>query len=319
MLALCCSTDIEIDSPIKTAPLPISDSAVYYFVIGAEPVQISSQGHLEIDIFHSPKLHWKRVSIDLLRLEKTGRGCDESKNFKIKVDFRREKRFNVKLGYHHVIMVTLIELQIEKQSLMLETLMSEERHKLVLQTKLKSRRDMMYIRTVYLGRAQSITTTSQGDKRCYVWKSGNANTVFKGVGVRTSEDMKDIEMIQTYPMTSPRLKDGEVETYEGDNDGFSNPNLCLPIDFSDGEAVELQVFNLKFNPPKFMEVQVRWAEFLGSKNNVCRVVYDRDVTFFLKFEVQGEKKIMMTEVEIKFNRYVSVLNHMGDHKGSKTV
>lgn len=318
MIYLTWSSDIDINDINRTETKPLIRSGLYHFVCDGEPKVVSASGNIEINIFYEPKLHWKRFTIPIHGTKRDVAIFDETHMFKVSLEFSLDRRFSTKEGFHVVIILSLIELEIIKQDRMLGIFLESEKHKIVLQSKIKSRRDMMSIRSLYFGRAQEISTTKYGGRRTYAWTSTSEQT-FKGIGIRSAEDLDDIRDIQTYPLLSPREKDGGQKSYEPDNDAFSNKNMSLPIDFNDGEAISLQVFNLKFNPPKFIELQLRWIEFLGCKEKKYHVVYDRDTSFDFEFHIESEKKVIIRKLSLHVNRYITVLNTMGDNKSAKTV
>jgi hypothetical protein len=136
---------------------------------------------------------------------------------------------------------------------------------------------------------------------------------FEGVGNLTEEDLHDHAKIQKGAIVTPR------ETpYEQDSDKFINHNACLPIRLTEGEMLVLQVFNLKFTPPRFAEFRFKWIEFENAKDYTYESL--EDPFFYFTFEVRkDEKDIKIGTISIRIKEYRKVLNCLGDSKILHTI
>jgi hypothetical protein len=316
MLFVSWATDAEMCSPRFTESKPLREDGIYQFVCDSEPAVVSQSKSVEINVYITPKAHWAVFTISADQARKGVEYRDEDGHFKVQMDFTMEERFSFKEGKHTCMCVTLLELQVFKQREFLEQFYQHENHKLVAQVKVKRRTDMMNVRTVYIGRAQVIETSRYGKCRKYVWKSADKEAPgFTGISFKTEEDLHDIERIQKHHMTSPRKPN---LVYIHDCDGFSNPNLVLPVQFEVGEGVTVQVFNLKFDPPKFVEVHLRSAEFNAGEVSY-EVVHDATLRFVFTYHVTDTKKIIIDTIIMKVQAYLAVLNNLGDSKSAKTV
>jgi len=315
MLFVSWAPDLDVCSPRYSEIKPLSPKGLYHFVCDADPLVVSTCGDVEINVFFTPKAHCKCIMVTLMKTMHGQDIRDESGHFRVKLDFTTKEHFSIQEGRHVFLSVTLIELEIYKQDEFVRNFLESEGHKIVSQIKIKRRLDMMNIRTIYIGRPQEITTTCYAKSRRYIWKSNDTETSgFLGVGLRSQEDLKDIQRIQKFQVVSPRAEKGE---YMHDNDGFSNPNRALPIEFEAGEAITIQMFNLKFDPPKFVEVQVRSAEFSGNTKQY-NVVYDGSLHFEFEYHL-NRNKIVITAIKMRVNPYITTLNNFGEGKAAKTV
>lgn len=314
MIYLKWASDVEKDKTQITEHKTLNSEGVYHFVCDPDPIKVDFHGYIDIDIYLTPGLYWKTISLRISELQDGAMNDESGREVGVSIQFSIKKKFMIGDGYQLFISINLISLHLYRQDASLAILNEREGHRIVMQIKIKSRKEMMQIRTIYLGRAQKIRTHQNHTNRIYSWVSGDQP--FGGIGMRSVEDLNDIKAIQMYPMISPRPN---VVTIVSDHDSFSNEDRCLPINFEEGEAVNLQFFNLKFNPPKFVEIQVRWAEFLGSKEGNCHIIHDKDISLTLTFEIVDERKIYLKEITFKVLRYLSSLDSMGDNKPAKTV
>lgn len=319
MLYVSWASDLELCSPKHSEIKPVCQKGLYYFVCDSDPIAISSCGEVEINVFFTPKSHCKSMVLTLVKGVYGQSVRDETGHFRVKLDFTLKEHFSIREGKRILLSMTLIELEIYNQDDFIRNFFESESHKIVAQIKIKQRSDMMNVRTIFIGRPQEIITSSYAMYRRYIWKSGKMEDEgFTGIGLRIKEDLTDIRRVQQYHTISPRdsLHVNERE-YVQDNDGFSNCNITLPIEFEDGEAMNIQMFNLKFDPPKFIELQLRSAEFNGDKR-CYKVIYDASIDFEFEYEVK-KKKIVINSIKMRVKSYVTTLNNLGEGKAAKTV
>lgn len=294
----------------------LSTSGVYHFVFDGDPTQISKIGDVEINLYFSPKSHCGLYILNVKELQNGKEKHDISGHVFIKADFKTWDNFTTRDGNHTLISLTLIEIKIHMQEEFIKNFYMNENHKIVSQIKVKRRTDMMNVRTVYIGRAQEIFTPRYGSYRRYFWQGTKEETGFKGIACKSEEDLHDIERIQKFHMVSPRGKKPPV--YIHDDDGFTNANQALPIVFNIGEAITIQVFNLKFDPPKFIEMQLRYAEFSNSELKY-EVVFDAAIQFVFTYHMNKTKSVVIDGVTMRVKSYNSTLNNLGDGKDAKTI
>jgi hypothetical protein len=319
MLYVSWATDLEICSPSFCEAKPLSPKGLYHFVCDSQPFAISRCGEVEVNVYFTPKAHCKCIMVTLVKAMYGQSIKDETGHFRVKLDFTTREHFSFQEGKRTLLSMTLIELEIYNQDDFVKTFLETEGHKMVGQLKVKRRSDMMNVRTVYIGRPQEILTSAYAKYRRYVWTSGPENSVgFSGIGLRSKEDLRDIQRIQKFHIASPRGDaNGDDDAYVHDNDGFSNANQVLPIEFGEGEALSVQMFNLKFDPPKFIELQLRSAEFSGDKKSY-EVVYDGSIQFEFQYHLY-KKKVVITALKMRVKAYIATLNNLGDGKAAKTV
>ena len=316
MLFVSWATDLDLCSPRFTESKPLREDGIYQFVCDSEPMVISQGRNVEINVYLAPKSHWDVFTISVDAARKGVEHRSEHGHFKVQMDFTVREHFSLREGKQNNISVTILELQVFKQDDFIRQFYEHENHKLVAQIKVRRRTDMMNVRTVYLGRAQEIQTSRYGKYRKYIWRSADGKeSGFTGISFKTEEDLHDIERIQKHQLTSPRSKKFE---YVHDNDGYSNPNLVLPVQFEVGEAITVQVFNLKFDPPKFVEILLRSAEF-NVQETSYEVVHDAMLRFVFTYRVTEGKKVTITSMAMRIQAYLAVLNNLGDGKASKTI
>lgn len=316
MLYISWASDFSICDQKYSEKKQLSTSGVYHFIFDGDPVQISKVGDIEINLYLSPKSHCGLYTLNVEELRKGVEKYDISGHVFIKADYRLSTTFTPREGTHNMIALTLIEIRIHAQDDFIRNFYMTENHKIVSQIKVKRRTDMMNVRTMYLGRAQEIFTSRYGSYRRYVWTAGHEENTFKGIAYKSEEDLHDIVRIQKFHMVSPRGK--KPITYIHDNDQFSNTNHALPIEFNIGEAITIQVFNLKFDPPKFVEMQIRYAEFSNSELRY-EVVFDAAMQFVFTYHINESKSVVIDTITMRVKSYNSTLNNLGNGVDAKTV
>jgi hypothetical protein len=317
MIFISWASDFDVCNQRFSEKKTLTPTGVYHFVCDTTPSPISSLKQMEVNVYFTPHTQWRSIIITLDENTQEYEVMDEIGHFNLIIDYKAKQHFSVVNGKQTLLYVSLIELRIHNQDEIFESFMRSEGHKIVAQVKIKRRSDMMNVRTIYVGRAQQIVTDYHSRSRRYLWKSGDASNVgFVGVGLRSPEDFPDLQRIQKFHTISPRLDLRDVQ-YVFDNDDYSNERRVLPIEFEQGEAIDIQMFNLKFDPPTFIELQVRAAEF-NSDKKYYEVIYDRCVKFQFAYYVV-KSKIVITSITMELRIYSTTLNNFGDGKSAKTV
>lgn len=202
---------------------------------------------------------------------------------------------------------------------------NREQHRMVVTLKKDVRSERMT-----LGRAQMIQT-SPTLTRTYKWQSTLKNSPD---GMRPNEG-------PTPSYISPRPDFNTVK--EVDHDGFSNPNSVLPMTIPSEGIVTLQFFNLKDQPPRFLEWSIRWASLLpqtsplmkrfmklkrksesttsprGSELSVFKEKITDEIEACILYRFNDESEIVVHEIHLIVSRYREALEAMNDHIIPKTI
>lgn len=199
---------------------------------------------------------------------------------------------------------------------------NREQHRIVATLKKDVRSERMT-----LGRAQMIQT-SPTLTRTYKWQSTLKNSPD---GMRPNEG-------PTPSYISPRLDFNTVK--EVDHDGFSNPNSVLPMTIPSEGIVTLQFFNLKDQPPRFLEWSIRWASLLPQTSPLMKrfmklkrksesatspreCVFKEKITDEIEacilYRFNDESEIVVHEIHLIVSRYREALEAMNDNIIPKTI
>ncbi len=300
--------------------------------------------NIEFNIYFEPGLHWITVSIGIINLMgKTNYELqfkDSDRNGIIYFSYDLSRKYDGEYqGLLYKISVDHIMITLKHQKTILEHFNNTENHKISLMLKIDQREDedkSMYIRKIFLSRAQDIKTTKYYGTRTYKWLSTECKLDFDEIPLRRPSDLTDMDMIFKSPILSPRTP----EKYVPDNDRFSNENRALPIKLLIGQTLTVQIYNLKFNPPKCVEVKVKWGNLVESRsrrNSFMQKVkkssssklleeskiYECKMNDFLSLSI---KYMQINVSEIKFiefifiaHKYITSLAYMGENLNPQTV
>ena len=309
-----------------------------------------SEPSLIFKVFFAPRVHWKTIymtvkSSPITTLE----SChSDDKSIVIDFEYRTVAAFNQQLGSHLEVHLSHIRLNLTHHEVTLAEFHRYEDHKVSLLLRVLRRENTMVIRSVYVGRAQEIQTTEHAGTRVYTWKATEQPVTFSGIGFRRVSELSDIDSINLLRrgasgLLSPRQKEG----YVMDNDDFHNDSRVLPIGIQLGESLNLEFFNLKFDPPKCIEISIPWKEIIDiptlfTLNDPMRKVVKRRfslgpkpsqeitvarfetspspmITLRVTYERLDADKISVREIKLIIRRYLLTLHYMGDDVVLNTI
>lgn len=308
---------------------------------------------LNFKVFFAPRVHWTTISTEITAsTEVKGAIChSESKDIEITFKYFTKSTFSQQLGTHLEVHLLHLRLRLLHPEVTMETFHRYENHKLSLLLRVFRRDGLMTIRSVYVGRAQEIQTTEHSGTRVYTWTPRQGAIGFDGIGFRRVSDLGDIDAIgrSRLSLISPR----QSAEYVMDNDDFHNASKVLPVELLVNESLNLEFFNLKFTPPKCLEIQVPWREIidvptlfttqdpmrkvmkrrfsLGPKQipEILMARYEKQivdevansalVTLRVTYERIDADKISIREIKLIMRKYLLSLHYMGENVALKTV
>jgi hypothetical protein len=228
----------------------------------------------------------------------------------LKFEYSIVEKFDHTYGKHCIITLYKVDLELKFQEASIERFKQLENHKIVLQLKVMKREGTMLIQSIYIGRPQSIFTSSHGGTRTYKWISHGGDIPFHGIGFKRVHDLTDQDHISKSPNISPRPK----EEYVPDNDSFHNEVKILPVVLEEGQVLNIQFYNLKFSPPKLMELHLKFSEL----RDLTQIKIGKATYVNITAEPM-ESKFHITEVALIAHKYLLVLHYMGEYEVPMTI
>tara|TARA_R110001632_G_scaffold90880_3_gene195028 strand:- start:4335 stop:5504 length:1170 start_codon:yes stop_codon:yes gene_type:complete len=388
MLISWC-VDLDICREQFSTPKELNVKGIYEWDFANFKGCTTRTGSMIFNIYMAPKFHWVSVKIPLQKFpsEKLNLITLEQNTIVLSFNYDiSDEFFNVEYGLYSInVELKYVKLRLLHPKVTLQRFRDLESHKIILQIKIMKRDNGMKVRTIYFGRAQKILTTEHAGNRHYIWTSKNdmESTVFHGIGLRRKTDLIDIDQILQMQKeagkkleklnlfdcnTCEDIERKEFQSlnsilisprphidYTPDNDGYSNSSLVLPLIFTDEQMINIQIFNLKFADPKFIEIRIRWNQILDqilSKKNVeifCvennrmqksfRMEINKRINLTIIFEeldaikenptnksknlfqrkVSNEiKRILITKIDLSVTQYLLALHYMNDELNPKT-
>lgn len=348
------STEDHMCDAFRLHTLEWAQNGMYEWSLTESKSTTRSNPELNFRVFFAPKVHWLTISTQIVLSEEfTWSSChSETKDIEITFEYRTRSCFSQQLGSHIEVQLSHLKLQLLHPDVTLYAFHHCEDHKLTLLLRVFRRDKTMTIRSVYVGRAQEIQTTEHAGTRIYTWSSNHEPVSFDGIGFRRISDLGDIDAIGSLrksSLTSPRAK----SAYVMDNDQFHNESKVLPIGIQTDEILSLEFFNLKFTPPRFIEIQVPWKEIIDipslftMRDPMRKVVKRRFslgpkpapeievsrfekqinvsalniplITLRVTYERIDANKISIREIKLIMRKYLLTLHYMGEGIALNTV
>lgn len=300
-------------------------------------------GSMIFNLYMAPKFHWVSASLPLIKFPEDRDNFITLENNTICLEFRYKKNrefFDLSTGLNSVeIELLSVKLVIKHMQVTLERFKSLESHKISLQMKIMQRDDGMKLRTVYFGRAQKIHTTEHAGNRYYVWtsKKEDEENTFSGVSLRRMTDLKDIdhiiksESVEDLNMLKALVSPRPHIDYIPDNDGYSNTSKVLPLVIEETQMTNLQFFNLKYVPSKFVEFRIRWNSISPNVEQIKFPITEK-ITVTIDFErlIQKRKtgsrkssvspdKFVIKKIKFSVIQYLLSLHYLGENEVPKTI
>ena len=210
-----------------------------------QTVRVPFTEAIPVDIYIGKpiKVPWRRVHFDCSEIVLDHCLHDYSID---EVEFMMQIVYTARCAYDAKYEGLVQHLSIESISLQLKSVdfpslfVAGEKHRMVATIK-RDRR----LERLLLGRAQVIETSAT-KTRLYTWKNKGGESSSGGG--------------ETPRSLSPRLED--THSAQVDHDGFSSPFSAFPITIVEDSVVTIQFFNMKDNPPRFIEWSIRWASLV---------------------------------------------------------
>ncbi len=342
------STDDHMCDAFRTDVHPMTPDGICKWSLHDSKSCTRSEISLIFRVFFSPRIHWMDISTTVA---KSSTRCpvtvvSEDKSIEIVFEYTTKESFNTDLGTHTIIELSSLILHFLHLDATIDEFQRYENHKIALLLRVLKRDVNMSIRSTYIGRAQEIHTTEHSGTRTYTWLPTEATPTFDGIGFRRISESYDMEAISHAPDISPRPK----QSYTMDNDDFHNVSRVLPVGIMTDETLNLEFFNLKFTPPKCMEVQIPWKEIIdipaiftmrdpGTKTIVKKrfslrfkpeepqeigvaryeIPVREGVVARITYERVAADKIAIREIKLIVKRYLLALHYMGEDTSSRTA
>lgn len=269
LVSLRVSTDsfVRVDSPIK---LPIHKFPSFYTwnTLALDGYGIDDGSRLQLEFVLSCEtgnILAKRVEIGAgeLNYSKTGEG-----------QYHILKKGDVEMSYNAVkymednktlgkIIISIVSLKDFNPQKVIEE--NKKGHKITCR-----------LNDIYLGRPQECISLGN-ENRSYYWYPTLKDSSFEGLSPREDlhelkEEDSDLALIKmACPSGVDPLRKSSIEVYEfiADNDSFRNDNRRLPLYIEKkGRGQKLSFYNFKFTPPKCVEVNLIWSDFVVTKNTL---------------------------------------------------
>ena len=334
------STEDLVDG-LATSVLPLDSGGVHVWEL-TDFISLSrTSPNMEFQIFFEPGLHWITLRAPLGEREMHS----QSREATLSYDYETTPGFNQEFGTHLVISVKRIRVEAPKIRDVVANFMKLENHKVSMLLRIFKREKTMIVRSVYIGRAQQIQTTEHAGTRTYTWTANEGTATFDGIGFRRPSDLGDLDAIVKAPQISPRPK----QEYVQDHDGFHNEAKVLPVGIELDQILKFEVFNLKYEPPRSLEIQVAWKELVDVpslyvlkrsssvgvkpkrfsfgpakiKDEIGVAKFEARVNDFVILKVTYERlsvdKLVLREICLVVEKYLLALHYMGASMQPKTI
>ena len=348
VVSLRVSTDsfIRVDSPVK---LFISKLPCFYtwdFPLALDGYGIDDGSRLQLEFVLSCEtgnILAKRVEIAAgeLNYSKTGEG-----------QYHILKKGDVEMSYNAVKYMednkTLGKIVISIVSL------KDFNPQKVIQENKKGHKIACRLNDIYLGRPQECISLGT-EQRSYYWYPTLKDSSFEGLSPRgedldqLKEEDSDLALIKmACPSGIDPLRKSSIEVYDfiADNDSFRNDNRRLPLYIEKkGRGQKLSFYSFKFTPPKCVEVNLIWSDFivkhnLKQPNTLSRwglrkrsipnstepvqmgfVEYPllKDLKAEIFFEKIGEEKVKICSLQLKVGREYDQVLMMNEIQKAITI